>query len=68
LEDLQHRGMSMLYTTHYMEEAQQLCSRVAVMDRGRVIAQGEPERLVQSNQCRDLEQVFLHLTGRELRD
>lgn len=68
LEELRHKGMSMLYTTHYMEEAQQLCSRVAVMDQGRVIAQGAPQHLVQHNQCRDLEQVFLHLTGRQLRD
>jgi len=68
LEELRQGGMSMLYTTHYMEEAQQLCNRVAVMDRGRVIAKGEPQCLVQSNQCRDLEQVFLHLTGRQLRD
>lgn len=68
LHALKQAGMSMLYTTHYMEEAEQLCDRIAIMDQGRVIAQGTPNVLAQSNRCRDLEELFLHLTGRQLRD
>ncbi len=66
---LRESGMTMVYTTHYMEEAQQLCARIAIVDRGQVIAEGEPQRLVSDQPaCRNLEELFLHLTGRQLRD
>jgi ABC-2 type transport system ATP-binding protein len=68
LQALKQAGMSMLYTTHYMEEAQQLCDRVAIMDQGRVIAQGIPATLAQEQRCTNLEELFLRLTGRQLRD
>lgn len=70
LRDLnQTRGVTMLYATHYMEEAQQLCSRVAILDRGRILAQGRPGELVDARPgCGNLEQLFLDLTGRHLRD
>ncbi|MFN3982496.1 MAG: ABC transporter ATP-binding protein [Caldilinea sp.] len=42
------RGMSILYTTHYMEEAQRLCHRVGIIDRGRLIALDTPKRLIES--------------------
>jgi ABC-2 type transport system ATP-binding protein len=48
LERFRAGGGSILITTHYMEEAQALCDRVAVVDRGRVIAQGTPRELIQS--------------------
>lgn len=72
LENLGHlreTGMTMVYTTHYMEEAQQLCSRVAIVDAGRVIAEGRPHDLIAGAvDCDSLEALFLHLTGRQLRD
>lgn len=69
LKGLRDAGMTMVYTTHYMEEAQQLCSRVAIMDRGSIIATGSPQTLVeQTEKCTNLEDVFLHLTGKQLRD
>jgi ABC-2 type transport system ATP-binding protein len=43
------RGKTLLLTTHYMEEAYALCDEVAIMDRGRVIAQGEPDRLLKEH-------------------
>jgi ABC-2 type transport system ATP-binding protein len=70
-------GGSILITTHYMEEAEALCDRVAVVDRGRVIALGSPAELVASlDRARPagapasatLEDVFVSLTGRHLRD
>ncbi len=62
-------GMTMVYTTHYMEEAEQLCSRIAVIDQGRVVADGtSAELLADHPQCRTIEDVFLDLTGRQLRD
>ena len=69
LKGLRAAGMTILYTTHYMEEAEQLCSRVAVMDRGRIIATGTPDELIgQVPGCGNLEHFFLQLTGKALRD
>ncbi|MDD2733053.1 MAG: ABC transporter ATP-binding protein [Desulfuromonadaceae bacterium] len=69
LKGLRDTGMTIMYTTHYMEEAQQLCSRVAVVDHGCIIATGTPDALIdQTEGCTSLEDVFLHLTGKQLRD
>lgn len=69
LARLKAEGMTLLYTTHYMEEARQLCDRIAIIDAGRVVALGIPAELVAAQpDCRDLEQLFLRLTGRHLRD
>ncbi len=69
LKGFRDAGMTIIYTTHYMEEAQQLCNRVAVMDRGSIIATGTPGVLIdQMEGCSNLEDVFLHLTGKQLRD
>ena len=48
VEGLRRRGVTILLTTHYMEEAARLCDRVAIMDRGRIIALGSPDALVAS--------------------
>lgn len=71
IEGLRSGGMTILYTTHYMEEADRLCKRVAIMDGGRIIAMDTPWEL--RSQIGPLEQVtledvFLNLTGRSLRD
>jgi len=69
LARLRQEGCTLIYTTHYLEEAQQICGRVAIVDRGRVIAEGSPERLIASaGTCANLEELFLRLTGRQLRD
>jgi ABC-2 type transport system ATP-binding protein len=47
LETLNREGMSIVYTTHYMEEAERLCARVAIMDHGKVIAMDTPANLIQ---------------------
>jgi ABC-2 type transport system ATP-binding protein len=71
IQGLRSRGMTVLYTTHYMDEADKLCDRVAVMDGGKIIAMDTPRQL--KSQLGDpdrvtLEDVFLNLTGRSLRD
>jgi len=48
IEHLRSEGMSILYTTHYMEEAERLCDRIAIIDHGRIIAEGSNEELVRS--------------------
>lgn len=69
LLEMREKGVAMIYTTHYMEEAQTLCSRIAVMDQGRIVAHGSPADLLRGYpECRDLGALFLHLTGKRLRD
>ncbi|MDL2274664.1 ABC transporter ATP-binding protein [Desulfosarcina sp. OttesenSCG-928-G10] len=66
---LQAQGTTVLYTTHYMEEAQQICSRVAIMDQGRILAQGTVNELrFACPGCENLGELFLRLTGKTLRD
>ncbi|GAA0915074.1 ABC transporter ATP-binding protein [Nonomuraea longicatena] len=64
VQRLTGEGLAVLYTTHYMEEAERLCDRVGIVDRGRMLAEGTPAELGDP----DLEAAFLRLTGRELRD
>ena len=69
LAELNRAGMTILYTTHYMEEAQKFCDEIAVLDAGKVIARGAPRQLVDhAADCENLEELFLALTGKQLRD
>jgi ABC-2 type transport system ATP-binding protein len=71
IEGLRDKGMTVLYTTHYMEEADRLCSRVAIMDSGQIVAMDTPRELKSTIGSPDqvsLEDVFLRMTGRGLRD
>jgi ABC-2 type transport system ATP-binding protein len=61
-------GGCAVFTTHYMEEAEKLCDTVAVLDHGRIIDSGTPAALLQRHAAASLGEVFLKLTGRELRD
>ena len=67
VQGLAERGHAVLYTTHYMDEAQRICSRVAIVDHGRVLETGTVESL-RAAHGGDLEAAFLALTGRSLRD
>jgi lipooligosaccharide transport system ATP-binding protein len=66
LSDLRAGGVTVLLTTHYMEEAARLCDRLVIMDRGRIVVEGAPGALVARYRQPDLERVFLHLTGHRL--
>ncbi len=75
LQRFREEGRTILLTTHYMDEAEILCDRVAIVDHGRVITQGVPRELIASlGEARvvthygTLEDVFVKLTGRHLRD
>ncbi len=71
INGLRKQGMTILYTTHYMEEADRLCDRIAIMDGGQIIAMDTPYQLKSRIGPPDkvsLEDVFLKLTGKSLRD
>ncbi len=73
---LNAEGATIVLTTHNMEEAESLCGRIAIMDHGKIIAQGTPQELILKHAPEppavplhgNLEDVFLHLTGSALRE
>jgi ABC-2 type transport system ATP-binding protein len=65
---LREHGATIVYSTHLMSEAEELCTRIAIVDHGRLIAEGVPAQLLQRFACRDLQALFLALTGTEQRD
>ncbi len=69
LRRLVGEGTTLVYSTHYMEEAQALCTRVVILDEGRAVADGAPAVLLATHPgCANLEELFLTLTGHRLRD
>jgi ABC-2 type transport system ATP-binding protein len=75
IEKLRDQGTTILYTTHYMEEAERLCNHIAIMDEGHIIAMGTLEQLLAlRDQQREvqrphgLQELFIQLTGKTLRD
>jgi ABC-2 type transport system ATP-binding protein len=79
IKQIKAKGITVMLTTHYMEEAQLLCDRVAVMDNGTIIALDTPTQLIKNLLAKgfkkeiqveqaDLEDVFIDLTGKELRE
>lgn len=68
IRTIRQKGMTILLTTHYMHEAEELCDDLLVIDHGKIIERGNPKGLIQKHNCKNLEEVFLKLTGRELRD
>jgi len=62
-------GITIIYTSHLMEEAEQFCSHIAIIDEGKLIEEGNPKKLIEKyDNCNNLEDIFLHLTGKRLRD
>ena len=59
-------GMTIVLTTHYMEEADRLCDRIAIVDHGRIVNEGAPSELKTAASAATLEDVYLHATGRTL--
>lgn len=79
VQQVQKSGKTVIITTHYMDEAEELCDRIAIMDEGQIIALDTPKNLIKSLLKRgfkprkeviaaNLEDVFIDLTGKELRD
>jgi ABC-2 type transport system ATP-binding protein len=79
IENVRDRGISVILTTHYMDEAEILCDRIAIMDNGKIIATDTPKNLIKQLIARgfkkkqvveqaSLEDVFIDLTGKAIRD
>ncbi|MFA4886666.1 MAG: ATP-binding cassette domain-containing protein [Candidatus Nanoarchaeia archaeon] len=60
-------GMTVFFTTHYMEEADKVADRIAIIDKGKIIHQGNPAELKKITKTKTLEEAFLKLTGRSIR-
>ncbi|MDQ6889731.1 MAG: ABC transporter ATP-binding protein [Bacteroidota bacterium] len=79
IKGIRDSGTTVILTTHYMDEAEQLCDRVAIMDEGRIIALQSPDKLIDDlvasgferpkvTKAANLEDVFIHLTGKDFRE
>jgi ABC-2 type transport system ATP-binding protein len=79
IRDIRAKGTTVIITTHYMDEAEQLCDRIAIMDEGKIIALASPDKLIddlvdsgferpKQVKAANLEDVFIHLTGKEIRE
>jgi ABC-2 type transport system ATP-binding protein len=79
VQHIRDKGVTVIMTTHYMDEAELLCDRVAIMDEGRIIALDSPKNLIkqllakgfkkkQHVEQANLEDVFIDYTGKALRD
>jgi ABC-2 type transport system ATP-binding protein len=64
-----NKGITIIYTSHHMDEAEHLCNKIAIIDNGKKISEGSPAELLATHEgCSKLEDIFLKLTGRTLRD
>ena len=79
IRDIRDKGTTVIITTHYMDEAEQLCDRIAILDEGTIIALASPDKLIddlvstgferpKQVKLANLEDVFIHLTGKEIRE
>jgi ABC-2 type transport system ATP-binding protein len=64
----QDEGMTVFFTTHYMEEAAKIATRIAVIDHGKIVAEGTSQSLMIKTKTKTLEEAFLQLTGHEIRE
>jgi len=79
IKDIRSEGTTVIITTHYMDEAEQLCERIAIMDEGKIISLASPDKMIddliasgferpKQVKAANLEDVFIHLTGKEIRE
>jgi lipooligosaccharide transport system ATP-binding protein len=68
LDGLKSEGVTLIVTTHYMEEAERICDRLVIMDRGRIVTEGTPAELRERHDEDSLEGVFLKVAGHALRE
>lgn len=62
------KGMTILYTSHHLDEAEDFCTHIAIIDDGKLITQGDTQELITANNCKSIEEVYLKITGIKFRD
>ena len=68
LNEINKTGTTIVYTSHLLSEAESFCTRIALIDDGQLVCQGEPKQLVAQNSVKSLEELFLQKTGKNVRD
>lgn len=69
LQQLKTKGVTIIYSSHFLEEAERICTDLAVIDEGKLITQGTPSNIMRDHaDCKNLEDLFLKLTGKNIRD
>jgi ABC-2 type transport system ATP-binding protein len=68
LEDINLTGTTIVYTSHHMSEAEAFCNRIALIDHGKVVVEGDLQKTLKENFAPDLQSLFIKLTGEEYRD
>ena len=79
IKNIRDTGTTVIITTHYMDEAEQLCDRIAILDEGKIVALNSPDKMIddliatgferpKEVKAANLEDVFIHLTGKEIRE
>jgi len=69
LKEMNNNGTTIIYTSHLMEEAENLCTNISIIDVGKEITNGKPKQLIKDNpDCKNLEEIFLKLTGKSVRE
>lgn len=68
LHELNKQGTTLIYTSHQLNEAEDLCNQIAMIDNGKIIVQGELDKILHNENQESLEDLFLKLTGHHYRD
>ena len=69
LKNLNANGMTIIYTSHHLSEAEEFCTKISIIDQGKIFATGSPKELIANTEnAKNLEDVFIQLTGKALRD
>jgi ABC-2 type transport system ATP-binding protein len=68
LKEINRDGTTIVYTSHHLNEAENLCTTIALIDDGQLICQGKPKELIAQHNVETLEELFLQKTGKQLRD
>lgn len=68
LKKINTEGTTIVYTSHYLEEAEKFCSEIAIIDEGKIIIKGNPQTLVKNNNETNLESLFFKLTNKKHND
>lgn len=63
-----HEGMTIFFTTHYLDEAEEVAERIAIIDHGKIVATGTSKELTKETGTKTLEEAYLQLTGKDVRD